>query len=52
LNSCEVDNLANEHPEIVRQMKIRLLDWHNALPGQEFVPENGGSFEYPWPGRE
>ena len=26
-NSLEVDNLANEHPEKVRKLKRRLLEW-------------------------
>ena len=48
-NPCEVDNLASEHPEIVEQMSERLLEWHLSLPGREFIPENAGSFAYPWP---
>ncbi len=52
LNPCEVDNLANENPEIVRRMKTLLLNWHYDLPGRDFIPEDAGSFDYPWPGRE
>jgi len=49
-NPCEVDNLATENPELVTQMGQELLDWHISLPGKEFIPENAGSFAYPWPG--
>ena len=51
-NPCEVDNLANEYPDLVREMSQTLLEWHKTLPGQEFMPANPGSFEYPWPGEE
>lgn len=50
-NPCEVDNLANEYPEIVEQMSEKLLEWHNDLPDVESMPVNTGSFDYPWPGR-
>lgn len=52
LNPCEVDNLASEHPEIVERMSLQLLDWHSSLPDIESMPENTGSFDYPWPGTE
>jgi hypothetical protein len=48
-NVCEVDNLANEYPEVVEQMSKNLLDWHNSLPDVESMPESAGSFAYPWP---
>jgi N-acetylgalactosamine-6-sulfatase len=48
-NVCEVDNLANEYPEVVKQMSKNLLDWHNSLPDVESMPESAGSFAYPWP---
>ena len=48
-NPCEVDNLANENPEIVKKMSEELLKWHLSLPGKEFIPENAGSSDYPWP---
>ena len=51
-NPCEVDNLANEYPDLVREMSQTLLKWHKTLPGQEFMPANPGSFDYPWPGEE
>ena len=51
-NPCEVDNLANEYPEIVEQMSRELLEWHNDLPDIESMPVNTGSFDYPWPGRQ
>ncbi len=51
-NPCEVDNLANENPEILERMSRRLLDWHHTIPGREFIPESAGSNEYPWPGTE
>jgi arylsulfatase A-like enzyme len=48
-NPCEVDNLANENPEVLKQMRAVLMDWHNSLPGLEFIPSDAGSFKYPWP---
>jgi len=51
-NPCEVDNLANENPQILKRMSRQLLDWHKTVPGREFIPESAGSFEYPWPGKE
>ncbi len=48
-NTCEVDNLANENPDIVNRMSHQLLDWHNSLPDVESMPASAGSFEYPWP---
>lgn len=51
-NPCEVDNLANENPKIVRRMSSQLLDWHKTIPGSDNLPPDAGSFDYPWPGRE
>jgi arylsulfatase A-like enzyme len=48
-NPCEVDNLANENPEIVQRMSQQLLEWHNRLPDVESMPESAGTFEYQWP---
>jgi len=48
-NPCEVDNLANEFPEVLSRMRQELMGWHNSLPGLEYIPANAGSFEYPWP---
>ena len=48
-NPCEVDNLASENPGIVNHMSGQLKEWHMSLPGREFIPENAGSFDYPWP---
>ncbi len=48
-NPCEVDNLANEYPKIVKRMSQKLLDWNKTLPDVESMPESAGSFEYPWP---
>jgi N-acetylgalactosamine-6-sulfatase len=50
-NPCEVDNLVNEYPKIVKKMSRELLSWHWSLPDKEFIPESGGSFDYPWPGK-
>lgn len=50
-NPCEVDNLANEYPKLVKQMSHTLLQWHNDLPDVESMPTNTGSFDYPWPGK-
>ena len=51
VNPCEVDNLASEYPEIVKKMSRELLKWHMSLPDKKFIPENAGSFYYPWPGK-
>lgn len=48
-NPCEVDNLANEYPKIVKRMSRELLGWQKSLPDEESVPESAGSFDYPWP---
>ena len=50
-NPTEVDNLANEFPAVVKELKQQLLAWHKSLPGLEYLPENAGSFDYPWPGK-
>jgi arylsulfatase A-like enzyme len=52
MNPCEVDNLANEYPGIVKEMSQELLAWQRSLPDKEFLPESAGSFDYPWPGRK
>ncbi len=48
-NPCEVDNLANEYPDVAKRMSTLLLKWHNSLPDVESMPESAGSFDYPWP---
>jgi arylsulfatase A-like enzyme len=48
-NPCEVDNLANENPEIVHRMSQQLLEWNRSLPDVESMPKTAGSFYYPWP---
>jgi hypothetical protein len=51
-NPCEVDNLANENPRIVKRMSRELLKWHKTIPGADNLPPDAGSFHYPWPGKE
>lgn len=51
-NPCEVDNLANAHPDRILEMSRELLEWHRGLPGAATMPKGAGSFDYPWPGRK
>ena len=48
-NPCEVDNLANENPKLVKRMSEQLLEWGKSLPDYEALSEEAGSFDYPWP---
>lgn len=49
MNPCEVDNLANENPNLVRRMSKELVKWHKTIPGSDNMPKDAGSFDYPWP---
>ena len=49
-NPCEVDNMAQEHPDRVERMSRQLLEWQKSLPGAATMPSEVGSFAYPWPG--
>lgn len=51
-NPCEVDNLANEYPDVVTDMSRELLKWHKTIPGWDNLPPDAGSFDYPWPGKD
>lgn len=46
----EVDNVANEHPFIVRRLKKKVMEIHNSLPPGPVQPE-AGKKDYPWPGQ-
>lgn len=44
----ELNNLADRHPEAVRELSARLLSWHAGLPKGPVQPE-AGKREYRWP---
>ncbi|AQQ70370.1 Arylsulfatase [Limihaloglobus sulfuriphilus] len=44
----ELDNLAEEKPELTETLFTRLLKWHKSLPEGEISP-NAGSNGYNWP---
>ncbi len=47
-NRLEVDNVANQYPDVAAQLARRLLDWHRTLPpGQPH--EGSGTLRYKWP---
>jgi N-acetylgalactosamine-6-sulfatase len=45
----ELNNVAEEHPAIVAQLRIEALAWQRTLPEGPF-DEEAGSNAYPWPG--
>jgi len=44
----ELDNVAGQHPEIVKRLSEKLLAWQRTLPAGP-VEEVAGSNAYPWP---
>jgi N-acetylgalactosamine-6-sulfatase len=46
----ELDNVADEHPDLVRDLSERVLAWQATLPDGP-VDADAGSNAYPWPGR-
>jgi arylsulfatase A-like enzyme len=44
----ELDNLAGQHPDVVRRLSAKLLHWHGTLPPGP-VEAAAGSNAYPWP---
>ena len=44
----EVDNVADRHPQIVRELSAQLLKWQATLPPGP-VENMAGSNAYPWP---
>jgi hypothetical protein len=45
----ELDNRADQHPDMVAALSERVLAWQAALPEGPIEPE-AGSNAYPWPG--
>jgi N-acetylgalactosamine-6-sulfatase len=47
----ELNNLADRHPDVVKQMSARLLAWQKTLPAG---PKDAaaGNNDYPWPGEK
>jgi len=44
----ELDNVADQHPDIVRKLSEKLLIWQKTLPAGPTNKE-AGSNAYPWP---
>ena len=44
----ELDNVADQNPQIVRQLSERLLKWQKTLPAGP-IDDVAGSNTYPWP---
>ena len=44
----ELDNVADQHPEIVRKLSEKLLKWQKTLPAGP-INKEAGSNAYPWP---
>jgi hypothetical protein len=44
----ELNNVADEHPEVVERLFARVTAWHKNLPPGPFF-RNAGSNAYPWP---
>jgi len=47
----ELDNVAVQHPDVVRRLSAKLLHWHGTLPASP-VEAAAGSNAYPWPKNE
>jgi len=47
-NRMEVDNLADQEPEVVRRLSQMLLEWHATLPAGKAM-EGSGIALYDWP---
>jgi len=45
----ELNNLADDHPEIVERLASQVLGWQKTLPEGPIEPE-AGKLQYPWPG--
>jgi N-acetylgalactosamine-6-sulfatase len=50
-DSMELNDRADEHPELVAELSRRVLAWQATLPEGPTDP-TAGSNDYPWPGRE
>jgi hypothetical protein len=44
----ELDNVADQHPDIVKKLSRQLLKWQKTLPSGP-IEEVAGSNAYPWP---
>lgn len=44
----ELDNVADQHPDIVKRLSGKLLKWQKTLPAGP-VDKEAGSNAYPWP---
>jgi arylsulfatase A-like enzyme len=48
MDPTELDNVAVQHPDVVRRLSAKLLHWHGTLPPGP-VDDSAGSNTYPWP---
>lgn len=48
----EIDNLANENPELVESFSEILMNWYKTIPAGEYVDKTAGINQYPWPTTE
>jgi N-acetylgalactosamine-6-sulfatase len=44
----ELDNLAAQHPNVVKKLSQQLLKWQKTLPAGP-IDREAGSNSYPWP---
>ncbi len=44
----ELDNLADQHPDIVKKLSQQVLEWQKTLPPGP-IDQTAGSDAYPWP---
>ena len=49
MDPSEVNNRADQHADVVKQMSKQLMNWHKSLPDADKLPPNAGAFDYPWP---
>jgi len=47
-NPTELNNVAGQHPDVVKKLSKQLLKWQKTLPPGP-VEEVAGSNDYPWP---
>ena len=48
MDPTELNNVAVQHPDVVRRLSAKLLHWHGALPPGP-MDDSAGSNAYPWP---
>ncbi|MEM0966327.1 MAG: sulfatase-like hydrolase/transferase [Verrucomicrobiota bacterium] len=46
----ELNNVAEDHPQLVESLSKELMAWHESAPRPP-IPEEAGTNDYPWPGQ-